>query len=47
MESNIFGSVVAEPAADSENNALIVLLLVGPIIPFSDIDDVKGSGLNQ
>lgn len=49
MKDNIFSPVVLESAATSEtNNAPIVLYLIfGPIIPFSDNDDVKGSGLNQ
>ncbi len=49
MKDNIFSPVVLEPADTSEtNNApLVVLIMAVPIMPFSDNDDVKGSGLNQ
>ncbi len=48
MESNIFDSIVLEPAVDPEANAVLIpFMMVGPIIPFTDSDDVKGCGLNQ
>ncbi len=50
MKDNIFSPVVLEPADTSEtNNAPLVIFIIGGpiIIPFSDNDDVKGSGLNQ
>lgn len=46
MESNIFSSVVLEPAVDSTVNVALVLHLVVLVVPVAD-SDVKGSGLNQ
>ena len=45
-ESNIFSSVVLDPAVDAEANTVLVLHLVVLVVPVAD-DDVKGSGLNQ
>ena len=47
MKDNIFSPVVLEPATDPEANTVLVLLMAVPVIPFSDNDDVKGSGLNE
>ena len=46
MESNIFDSVVLEPAVKAETNTVLVLHLVVVVTPVTD-SDVKGSGLNQ
>ena len=46
VESNIFSSVVAEPAADPEANTVVVIQVLVLVVPVTD-NDVKGSGLNQ
>lgn len=46
VESNIFSSVVAEPAVNPEANTVLVLHLVVLVVPVTD-NDVKGYGLNQ
>ena len=47
MESNIFDSIVLEPAVDPETNLVLIAAITALILPISDSDDVKGCGLNQ
>ncbi len=43
--SNIFDSVVAEPAVNAEAVAFIKMLIA--VVPVADDNDLKGCGLNR
>ncbi len=46
IESNIFSSVVAEPAVNPEANATVLIQFVVIVTPIIDSDE-KWCGLNQ